>query len=135
MSVKDCKLLQFPKVDERRGNLTFVEQRKHVPFDIKRVFYVYDIPAGESRAGHAHRTLEEVVICLSGSLVASLDDGTKKKKFTLNRPWNGFYVAPMIWLTLGEFDPGTVYAVLCSELYDEKDYIRDYDAFLKATRA
>jgi oxalate decarboxylase/phosphoglucose isomerase-like protein (cupin superfamily) len=120
----------MPKVADYRGNLTFIEEMRHIPFDIKRVFYVYDIPSGQSRGAHAHRTLHEFIICLSGSLEVSMDDGKSKRSVRLNRPWLGLYVPPMIWAAEGDFDPGTVYVALCSHLYDANDYIRDYDRYV-----
>jgi hypothetical protein len=133
-SVKDCSIIELPKVSEYRGNLTFIEENRHIPFDIKRVFYVYDIPSGQSRGAHAHRTLHEFIICLSGSLEVQMDDGVEKRNVRLNRPWLGLHVPPMIWASEGDFDPGTVYVVLCSHLYDADDYIRDYDRFVAENR-
>ena len=132
--VSDCALLTFPKVSDHRGNLTFVEGALHVPFEIRRVFYVYDIPSGENRGAHAHRTLHQVIICLSGSLDVQLDDGTEQRVIHLNRPWMGLHVPPMIWASEGNFDPGTAYVVLASEHYDEGDYFRDYPTFLDAVK-
>jgi len=127
-------LIEFPKITDRRGNLTFLEGSRHVPFDVRRVFYVYDIPSGESRGAHAHKTLQQVVICLSGGLDVHLDDGHEQRVVHLNRPWLGLYIPPMIWAAEEDFDPGTVYVVLASDYYDAADYIRDYDAFLSAAR-
>jgi dTDP-4-dehydrorhamnose 3,5-epimerase-like enzyme len=125
-----CRLLEFPKVPDLRGNLTFIEEPQHIPFAIKRVFYVYDIPSGETRGAHGHRTLEQVLICLSGSLDVSLDDGRARKIVHLNRPWLGLYIPPLIWASQGNFDPGAVYLVLTSAPYDEADYLCDYDEFV-----
>ena len=108
---------------------TFIENNEHIPFSIKRVFYVYDVPTAESRGAHAHKTLEQFLICLSGSFDVELDDGKKKKKVHLNRPWEGLYIPPMIWAAETNFDPGTVCLVLCSALYCKDDYIRDYEIF------
>lgn len=127
-------LIQFPKISDHRGNLTFIEERKHVPFEVRRVFYVYDIPSGEDRGAHAHKTLEQVLICLSGALDVHLDDGHETETVHLNRPWLGLYLPPMIWASEGNFDSGTVYLVLTSDLYDEADYYRDYNQFLEAVR-
>jgi uncharacterized RmlC-like cupin family protein len=113
---------------------TFIEGSKHVPFEVRRVFYVYDIPSGEDRGAHAHKTLEQVVICLSGALDVHLDDGHETDTVHLNRPWLGLYLPPMVWASEGNFDSGTVYLVLTSDLYDESDYYRDYSEFLKAVR-
>jgi len=126
-----CKLIELPKMQDPRGNLTFVEQKKHIPFEIKRIFYIYDVPTGESRGAHAHHKLHQFLICLSGSFNVKLDDGVNKKTIHLNRPWEGLYVPPLIWAAETDFDPGSVCISLVSELYDESDYIRDYKKFLK----
>ena len=112
------------------GNLTFIEGGNHIPFKFKRVFYVYDVPTGTERGAHAHRTLEQFIICLGGSFEVTLDDGREQKSIRLNRPWQGLYLPPMIWAAEVNFDPGSVYIVLASDDYDESDYIRDYAAFL-----
>jgi len=133
-TIADCKLIELPKVADHRGNLTFIEQQKHVPFDVRRVFYVYDIPSGQDRGAHAHRALHQFVVCLSGSLDVRLDDGRERQTVHLNRPWLGLHIPPMIWASEGNFDPGTVYLILASDYYDPDDYHRDYDVFLKAAR-
>lgn len=130
--VSDCALVEFPKVPDPRGNLTFIEGARHVPFEIKRLFYLHDVPAGASRGGHAHRTLAQVLICVSGSLDVRLDDGAEQRMVRLNQPWVGLYIPPMIWDTEVNFQPGTVCLVLASAHYDESDYVRDYAAFLAA---
>lgn len=124
--------MEFPKVKDPRGNLTFIEGQRHIPFDVKRVFYLYDVPAGESRGAHAHRKLRQVLICLSGSFDVQLNDGIATKTVHLNRPWRGLYVPPMIWCAEVNFDPGSVCLVLASELYEEADYYRDYNAYVAA---
>jgi dTDP-4-dehydrorhamnose 3,5-epimerase-like enzyme len=134
MSIENCKLIEIPKISDPRGNLTFVEQNNHVPFEIKRIFYVYDIPTAESRGAHAHKENEQFMICLSGSLDVCLDDGFEKKTIHLNRPWQGLYIPPMIWASENNFDPGTLYIVLASELYDADDYHRDYEKYLQEAR-
>ena len=126
-----CKIMDLPKMLDPRGNLTFIEQSKHIPFDIKRIFYIYDVPTGESRGAHAHHNLHQFMICVSGSFNVELDDGFNKKTVHLNRPWQGLYVPPLVWSAATNFDPGSVCVVLVSELYDEGDYIRDYKKFLK----
>src|SRR5689334_11079990 len=128
-SVESCRIINLPKVSDPRGNLTFVEGEagKHIPFELRRVFYVYDIPSGQNRGAHAHKTLHEFIICLSGGLDVYLDDGQSKRTVHLNRPWFGLHVPPMIWASEGEFDPGTVYLILASDKYDADDYLRDYD--------
>ncbi|MBM3747294.1 MAG: WxcM-like domain-containing protein [Acidobacteria bacterium] len=130
--VSDCVIIEFPKVPDPRGSLTFIEGARHVPFDIQRIFYLYDVPTAESRGAHAHRTLEQVLICLAGSIDAVLDDGAAQRTVHLSRPWLGLYIPPMIWAAETNFDPGSVCLVLASAYYDESDYHRDYEAFLAA---
>lgn len=131
MSIDDCRIIEFPKITDVRGNLTFIEGGNHIPFDIKRVYYLYDVPGGSDRGAHAHRTLHQLVISMAGSFDLLLDDGTKKKKFQLNRSYYGVYVCPMMWRYLDNFSSGAVCMVLASAPYSENDYIRDYDTFLK----
>ena len=131
MSIHNCKLIQLPKISDPRGNLTFIEGHNHIPFDIKRVFYLYDVPTAEGRGAHAHRELYQFLICLSGSFDVAVDDGTEQATIHLNRPWQGLLVPPMIWASEINFDPGSVCLVLASMLYDEADYIRDHDTFLR----
>jgi dTDP-4-dehydrorhamnose 3,5-epimerase-like enzyme len=126
-----CTIIDLPKINDPRGNLTFIEENKHIPFEVKRVFYIYDIPTGQNRGAHAHKMLHQFLICLSGSLDVNLDDGHNKKTIHLNRPWQGLYIPPMIWGSETNFDPGTIYIVLASSFYDESDYYRDYELFLK----
>lgn len=132
--LSDCRIIELPKIPDHRGNLTFIEGEKHIPFPIKRVFYVYDVPGGASRGAHAHRELEQFLICVSGALDVYLDDGYEKRTVHLNRANEGLYIPPMIWASEGNFDTGTVYLVLASRPYDESDYYRDYDQFLAAVR-
>ena len=134
MSVRDCRIIELPKITDPRGNLTFIEGKRHIPFEIKRVFYLYDVPTGENRGAHAHRALEQCLICLSGSFDVTLDDGFEEKLVHLNRPWECLYIPPMIWAAEVNFDPGSVCLVLASKEYDESDYYRDYDEFIKAVR-
>lgn len=129
-TINDCKVTSLPKVPDPRGSLTFIEGSRHVPFDIKRVFFLYDVPTEESRGAHAHRTLHQFIICLSGSFDVAVDDGEFQARIHLNRPWKGLHVPPMIWAAEVNFDPGSVCLVLASELYREEDYIRDYDEYL-----
>ena len=126
-----CSVIQLPKINDQRGNLTFVEENKHVPFEIKRVFYIYDIPTAQNRGAHANRKLHQFLICLSGSLDVNLDDGYNKKTIHLNRPWEGLYIPPMVWGSETNFDAGTIYLILASDFYDESDYYRDYNEFIK----
>jgi dTDP-4-dehydrorhamnose 3,5-epimerase-like enzyme len=132
-SINDCRVVELPKVSDPRGNLTFVEGNNHIPFDIKRVFYLYDVPTEESRGAHAHRKLHQFLICLSGSFDVSLDDGELQTTVHLNRPWKGLHVLPMIWAAEINFDPGSVCLVLASDSYSEDDYIRDYAEFLSSS--
>ena len=134
-SIDQCKIIDLPKINDPRGNLTFVESEKHIPFEIKRVFYIYDVPTGESRGAHSHHTLKQFVICLAGSFDVKVDDGRKKKVIHLNRPWQGVFIPPMIWDSEANFDPGSVCLVLSSDMYNEKDYIRNYDEFLEVVRS
>lgn len=131
MFVDDCRLIDLPKITDHRGNLTFLEGSRHVPFDIKRVFYIYDIPSGEDRGAHAHYDLHQFIICLSGGLDVHLDDGHKQKTVKLNRPWIGLHIPPRIWASERDFNPNTVYLVLTSDVYRPESYIHDYDEFLK----
>jgi hypothetical protein len=133
-SVEDCELLSLPKVNDPRGKLTFVEGGRHVPFEIKRVFYLYDVPTEEGRGAHAHRTLHQFIICLSGSFDVQLDDGVAQKSVHLNRPWQGLHIPPMIWAAEVRFDAGSICLVLASDLYNESDYIRDYAVFQRESR-
>jgi dTDP-4-dehydrorhamnose 3,5-epimerase-like enzyme len=135
MALSDCKIIDLPKIMDPRGNLTFMEGQRHVPFDIKRIFYLYDIPTGESRGAHAHKQLHQFLICLSGSFDVALDDGTDKKTVHLNRPWHGLHIPPMIWAAELNFDPGSVCLVLASMTFNESDYYRDYDQFLAALKS
>ena len=129
MSIAICKIVELPKIADPRGNLTFLESGKHIPFEIRRVFYLYDVPTGEDRGAHAHKELHQFLICLSGSFDVSLDDGHAKKVIHLNRPWKGLHVTPMIWAAEINFDPGSVCLVMASDFYVESDYIRDYSEF------
>lgn len=132
MPLSDCKLIQLPTVHDRRGNLSFIEGGRHVPFAIERVYYLYDVPGGAERGGHAHKALQQLIIAMSGSFDVILDDGMEKQRFHLNRSYQGLYVCPMIWREIDNFSSGSVCMVLASNLYDEKDYFRDYEGFLAA---
>lgn len=131
-SIDDCRLVQLPKITDPRGNLTFVEGNRHVPFEIKRVYYLYDVPGGSERGGHAHKALHQLIIAMSGSFDVVLDDGRQKKRIHLNRSYTGLYVCPMIWRELDNFSSASVCMVLASNLYDPEDYFRDYGQFLRA---
>lgn len=132
MGLEQCKILNLPKIHDPRGNLTFVESSRHIPFEIKRVYYLYDVPGGETRGGHAHKNLQQFIISMSGSFDVILDDGFAKKTVSLNRSYKGLYLPSMIWRDLVNFSSGSVLMVLTSEYYDENDYYRDYDEFLAA---
>ena len=130
-SVFDCTIVELDKHhSDRKGNLTVVENGTTLPFDVKRVYYLYDVPGGESRGAHAHRGLEQLIVAASGSFTVTLDDGTCKRTFFLNRPYQGLYVKPGLWRDLGDFSSGAVCMVLASEVYDAADYIRDYEEFV-----
>lgn len=134
-TVFDCRIIELDKHhSDRKGNLSVVENCKDVPFGVKRVYYLYDVPSGESRGGHAHKALYQLIVAVSGSFAVTLDDGKDKKTFVLNRPCQGLYVVPGIWRTLDDFSGGAVCMVLASEKYDEGDYIRDHGEFLNYKR-
>ena len=132
-SVEECRFVDLPKIMDHRGNLTFVEGGNHIPFDIRRVYYLYDVPGGSVRGSHAHKGLEQLIIAMSGSFDVILDDGGTEKRFSLNRSYYGLYVCPMMWRTLDNFSSGAVCMVLASQRYEEDDYIRDYDEFRRLT--
>ena len=134
MPIALCRLVEFPVISDPRGNLTFIENIKHIPFEIKRVYYLYDVPGGATRAGHGHRALEQVIIAMSGSFDVALDDGGQQTRFHLNRSYYGLYISPMVWREIDNFSSGSVCMVLASEPYDERDYYRDYEEFLKAVK-
>jgi dTDP-4-dehydrorhamnose 3,5-epimerase-like enzyme len=129
MSLSDCRLIELPKILDARGNLTYIEAERHIPFQIKRIYYLYDVPGGETRAGHGHRELHQFIIAASGSFDVLLDDGDRKYRYQLNRSYYGLYVPPMIWREIDNFSSGSVCLVLASEYYSESDYYRDYEAF------
>lgn len=125
------KIIELPKITDPRGNLTVVEQLKEVPFEIKRVYWTYDVPGGERRGGHAHKNLLQLVVALGGSFHVTLDNGKEKETYLLNHPYQGLLIPTMTWRTLEDFSSGAVCMVLTSDYYDENDYIREYDDFLK----
>lgn len=134
MTIDKCKIINLPKISDPRGNLTPIEGDHHIPFEIKRVFYLYDVPTGANRGAHAHKKLHQFLICLSGSFDVSLNDGTQNKICHLNRPWQGLHIPPMIWAAEINFDPGSICLVLASAHFDETDYYRDYSVFSEAVR-
>ena len=129
-SIYNCGLVQLPKIHNRAGNITALENNLNVPFDVKRVYYLYDIPGGESRGGHAHKELQQFIVAVSGAFDVLLDDGTNKKVIHLDRPYIGLHIVPGIWRELLNFSSGAVCLVLASHIYDEKDYIRTYDDYI-----
>lgn len=134
MGISQCRIIDLPKIADPRGNLTFIEGGRHVPFQIQRVYYLYDTPGGAERGGHAHKDLHQLIVAMSGSFDVILNDGGKKKRFHLNRSYYGLYVCPMIWRELDNFSSGSVCMVLASNLYDEADYYREHRKFLKALK-
>ena len=128
-SVYDCVILPLNKIHNRAGNITIVEGQKNIPFEIKRIYYLYDIPGGEARGGHAHKELYQLIVAAGGSFDVLLDDGINKKIVRLNRPDYGLLVIPGIWRELFEFSSGAISLVLASHVYDESDYIREYNDF------
>jgi dTDP-4-dehydrorhamnose 3,5-epimerase-like enzyme len=131
MGIEHCKIIDLPKIHDPRGNLTFIEGGEHIPFNIQRVYYLYDVPGGSERGGHAHKGLHQLIVAMSGSFDVLLDDGKEKRTFHLNRSYNGLYVSPMIWRELDNFSSGSVCMVLASNRYDEDDYYRDYANFMR----
>lgn len=134
MSIQDCVIIELPKIGDPRGNLTFVESGRHIPFEIKRVFYLYDVPGGETRAGHALKKCHQLLIANSGSFDVVVDDGVSRKHFQLNRSYYGLYIPPFVWREIENFSSNSICNVLASEFYNADDYYRDYDEFLQATR-
>lgn len=132
MSLADCKIIELPKIHDPQGNLTFVESDSQVPFGIERAYYVYDVPGGSMRGGHAHKELHQFIVAMSGSFDITLDDGKDKKKFHLARSYYGLYVCPMIWREIDNFSSGSVLMCLASHKFNEADYYRKYDDFMRA---
>lgn len=130
--LEHCQIIDLPRIQDPRGNLTFVEAGRHIPFDIQRVYYLYDVPGGAERGGHAHKALHQLIIAMSGSFDIHLDDGRDKKIIHMNRSYYGLYVCPMIWREIDNFSSGAVCMVLASNYYSEDDYYRDYRVFSDA---
>ena len=130
-TLHQCRIIELPKVADPRGNLTFIEGNSQIPFDIKRVYYLYDVPGGAERGGHAHKDLSQLIIAMSGSFDVILDDGENKKRIHLNRSYQGLFVCPMIWRELDNFSSGSVCLVLASNTYSEDDYFRNKPEFMK----
>lgn len=135
MSLDQCRIIDFPKISDPRGNLTFVESNKHIPFELKRVYYLYDVPGGAERGGHAHKTMQQVIVAMSGSFDVVLDDGHDRKRFHLNRSYYGLYVCSMIWREIDNFSSGSVCMSIASTFYDEGDYYRDQSEFYSSVRS
>jgi hypothetical protein len=125
------KIIEFPKVLDERGNLSFLEENKHVPFEIKRCYWIYDVPGGEERGGHSYKTLQEVIIAISGSFDVVLDNGKEKKTFSLNRSYNGLFIPNGTWRHLENFSTNSLCLIIADQSYNENEYIRDYDKFVK----
>lgn len=134
MNLDKCKIIELPRIQDHRGNLTYIESGRHVPFEIKRTYYLYDVPGGASRAAHGHKRLHQLMVAMSGSFDITLDDGKRKKIFHLNRSYYGLYIPPMIWRDLDNFSSGSVCMVLASEFYEENEYIRSYQEFKSLTK-
>lgn len=134
MMLDKCQIFDLPRINDPRGNLSFVESNRHIPFDIRRVYYLYDVPGGAERGGHAHKALHQFIIAMSGSFDILLDDGFSKKTIHMNRSYYGLYVCPMIWREIVNFSSGAVCMVLASDYYDELDYYRDYVKFINDAR-
>ena len=131
--MKEVEIINLPKIEDPRGNLSFIEEKKHIPFEIKRVYWIYDVPGGQFRGSHAYKELHEFIVALSGSFDVVLDDGKEKKKFFLNRSYYGLYVPNLIWRSLENFSTNALCMILASRHYSKDDYIRDYEKFLKLT--
>lgn len=135
MALIDCRIIDLPKISDPRGNLTFIEGTNHIPFEIKRVYYLYDVPGGAERGAHGHRRLQQFIVAMSGSFDVILDDGFDKRTIHMNRSYYGLYVSPMMWRDITNVSSGAVLMVLASERYDESDYFRDYGQFLEAAKS
>lgn len=134
MSVAECRLIELPRIHDPRGNLTFIESERHVPFALKRLFYLYDVPGGATRAGHALKTCHQFLIATSGSFDVTVDDGVQSEVRQLNRSHYGLYIPPMIWRELNNFSSNSICMVLASEFYSQGDYYREYPDFLAGVR-
>lgn len=132
MSINNCNIIELPKVHNRAGNLTALENQSIIPFDISRVYYLYDVPGGAERGGHAHKSLHQLIVAASGSFDVVLDDKVNRKIIHLDRPYKGLYIAPGIWRELINFSSGSISLVLASDKFDESDYIRDYNEFIRS---
>jgi len=134
MGIDSCRMIELPRISDSRGDLTFVEGGRHIPFEIQRVYYLYGIPVDAERGGHGHKALHQLIVAMSGSFQVVVDDGLRRRRIHLSRPDHGLYVCPMIWRELVDFSVGAVCMVLASNFYDETDYYRDYATFVAATK-
>lgn len=134
MPLHDCRIIDLPKISDPRGNLTFIEGGQHIPFEIKRIYYLYDIPGGADRGAHGHRLLQQFIIAMSGSFDIVLDDGFETRTIHMNRSYYGLYVPPMMWRDIINVSSGAVLLVLASRKYEESDYFRNYEEFLEIVR-
>ncbi len=134
MPIEHCKLMSLPFIPDERGSLSFIEGKRHIPFEVKRLFYLYDVPSGQSRGAHAHKTLEQFILCLNGEFEVEVDDGKNKQRFHLSKPSQGLYLPPLIWTAVEQFRPQSICLVLASDHYDEADYYRHYPDFLRAAQ-
>jgi hypothetical protein len=134
MSLDECRIIELPRITDPRGNLTYIEEGHHIPFLIKRVFYLYDVPGGAVRAGHALKGCHQFLIATSGSFKVTLNDGSNNKDFFLNRSFYGLYITPMVWREIDNFSSGSVCMVLASEFFSEDDYLRDYEQYIKVIK-
>lgn len=132
--IDKCNIIELPRINDPRGNLTFIESDRHIPFAIQRVYYLYDVPGGSERGGHAHKALHQLIVAMSGSFDIHLDDGYSKKIVHMDRSYNGLYVCPMIWREIDNFSSGAVCMVLASDYYDEQDYYREYSEFIRVAK-
>ena len=135
MIIDNCKIIDLPKISDYRGNLSFVESNNHIPFDINRIYYLYDVPGGAERGGHAHKELHQLIIAISGSFEVTLNDGKDSITYLLNRSNKGLYICPLIWRDLKNFTSGSVCLVLASDFYSEDDYFRDYNKFYESKKS
>jgi hypothetical protein len=133
-TIEDCRIIHLPKISNRQGNITPVEACHHIPFDIARVYYLYDVPGGSDRGGHAHKELQQLLVSVMGAFDVILDDGDNRKTIHLDRAYFSLYIPPMIWRELENFSSGGICVVLASLPYDESDYYRDYNEFLMAVK-
>ncbi len=132
--IQQCQIVQLPKITDQRGNLTVIENNKNIPFEIKRVYYLYDVPGGVERGSHAHKKLEQLIVAISGSFDVIVDDGDRKKTYHLNRSYYGLYICPMVWREIVNFSSGAVCMSLASDFYDESDYYRNYQDFIQSLK-